>query len=81
MRYFMSLIGLLFLFACNGGSNDDSASSLALADDKEAMIANAESAAPDSVTANATIKAPDNFRLSYMLAGEGSAIGNSNSDP
>ncbi len=126
MRYFMSLIGLLFLFACNGGSNDDSASSLALADDKEAMIANAESAAPASVTANATVKAPngtvlrkgsnsytcypqqeiigpmcneavwddligsmlnkksfapDKFSVSYMLAGEGSAIGNSNSDP
>ncbi len=126
MRYFMSLIGLLFLFACNGGSNDDSASSLALADDKEAMIANAESAAPASVTMNATIKAPDGtvlrkgansytcypqqeiigpmcneavwddligsmlnkegfapdkFSVSYMLAGEGSAIGNSNSDP
>ena len=126
MRYFMSLIGLLFLFACNGGSNDDSASSLALADDKEAMIANAESAVPASVTANATVKAPDGtvlrkgsnsytcypqqeiigpmcneavwddligsmlnkegfapdkFSVSYMLAGEGTALGVSNSDP
>jgi len=146
MRYFMSLIGLLFLVACNGGSNDNSASSTVaaqqstaegeqkslydrpggLADDKEAMIANAESAAPASVTANATVKAPDGtvlrkgsnsytcypqqeiigpmcneavwddlidsmlhkegftpdkFSVSYMLAGEGSAIGNSNSDP
>jgi len=101
-------------------------SGLALADDKMATIANAESAAPASVTANATIKAadgtvlrkgsngytcypqqaiigpmcneavwdgligamlnkqefsPDTFSVSYMLAGEGSAIGNSNSDP
>jgi len=101
-------------------------SGLALADDKMATIANAESAAPASVTANATIKAadgtvlrkgsndytcypqqaiigpmcneaiwdgligamlnkqdfsPDSFSVSYMLAGEGSAIGNSNSDP
>ena len=100
--------------------------SLALADDKAATIANAESAAPAAVTANATIKAadgtvlregsngytcypqqaiigpmcneavwdrligsmlnkkdfsPDSFSVSYMLAGEGSAIGNSNSDP
>ncbi len=122
----MSLIGLLFLFACNGGSNDDSVSSLALADDKMATIANAESAAPASVTANATIKAadgtvlrkgsngytcypqqeiigpmcneavwddlidsmlhkegftPDKFSVSYMLAGEGTALGVSNSDP
>ena len=101
-------------------------SSLALADDKAATIANAESAAPAVVSANATIKAadgtvlregsngytcypqqaiigpmcneavwdrligamlnkedfsPDSFSVSYMLAGEGSAIGNSNSDP
>ena len=101
-------------------------SGLALADDKMATIANAESAARASVTANATIKAadgtvlrkgsngytcypqqaiigpmcneavwdgligamlnkqdfsPDTFSVSYMLAGEGSAIGNSNSDP
>ncbi len=101
-------------------------SGLALADDKMATIANAESAAPASVTANATIKAADGtvlrkgsngytcypqqaiigpmcneavwdgligamlnkqefssdtFSVSYMLAGEGSAIGNSNSDP
>ncbi len=101
-------------------------SSLALADDKAATIASAESAAPASVTANATIKAADgtvlrqgsngytcypqqavigpmcneavwdgligammnkedfssdSFSVSYMLAGEGSAIGNSNSDP
>ncbi len=99
---------------------------LALADDKMETIANAESAAPAAVTANATIKAadgtvlregsngytcypqqaiigpmcneavwdgligammnkedfsPDSFSVSYMLAGEGSAIGNSNSDP
>ena len=97
-----------------------------LADDKMATIASAESAAPASVTANATIKAADGtvlregsngytcypqqaiigpmcneavwdgligamlnkedfasdeFSVSYMLAGEGSAIGNSNSDP
>jgi hypothetical protein len=95
-------------------------------DDKDAMIASAESAGPASVTANATIKAPDGtvlregsnsytcypqqeiigpmcnepawdaligammnkkdfeateFSVSYMLAGEGSAIGGSNSDP
>jgi hypothetical protein len=101
-------------------------SGLALADDKMETIANAESAAPAAVTANATIKAadgtvlrkgsngytcypqqaiigpmcneavwdgligamlnkqefsPDTFSVSYMLAGEGSAIGNSNSDP
>ena len=99
--------------------------SLALADD-DSVIANAESAAPASVTANATIKAadgtvlregsnsytcypqqeiigpmcnesiwdaligamlnkqefdPDQFSVSYMLAGEGTAIGVSNSDP
>jgi hypothetical protein len=98
----------------------------ALADDKMATIANAESAAPASVTADATIKtpdgkvlregsngytcypqqaalgpmcneavwdglisammnkkdfAPDKFSVSYMLAGEGSALGVSNSDP
>ena len=98
----------------------------ALADDKEALIANAESAAPASVTANATVKAPDGtvlregsngytcwpqqeiigpmcneavwddligamlkkesfapdkFSVSYMLAGEGTALGVSNSDP
>ena len=97
-----------------------------LADDKMETIASAESAAPASVTANATVKAadgtilregsngytcypqqeiigpmcneavwddlissmlgktdyaPDSFSVSYMLAGEGSAIGNSNSDP
>ena len=97
-----------------------------LADDKMATIANAESAAPKSVTANATIKAadgtvlrkgsnsytcypqqaiigpmcneavwdgligamlnkqefsPDKFSVSYMLAGEGTALGVSNSDP
>jgi hypothetical protein len=99
---------------------------LALADDKAAMITNAESAGPDSVTAKATIKAPDGtvlragsssytcypqqaiigpmcneavwdgligamlgkkefspdrFSVSYMLAGEGTALGVSNSDP
>lgn len=99
---------------------------LALAGDKEAMIASAESAGPAAVTANATIKATDGtvlregtnsytcypqqeiigpmcnepvwdaliaammkkedfkaekFSVSYMLAGEGSAIGTSNSDP
>ena len=99
---------------------------LALAGDKEDMIASAESAGPVSVTADATIKAPDgtvlregtnsyicypqqdiigpmcneavwdsligamlnkkefkpdSFSVSYMLAGEGSAIGVSNSDP
>ena len=101
-------------------------SSLALAGDKEAMIASAESAGPLVVTANATIKAPDGtvlrkgsnsytcypqqdiigpmcneaawdalissmlnkksfksdkFSMSYMLAGEGTALGVSNSDP
>ena len=101
-------------------------SSLALASDKEAMIASAESAAPLIVTSSATIKAPDGtvlregsnsytcypqqdiigpmcneavwdtlissmlgkksfkpdkFSVSYMLAGEGSALGVSNSDP
>jgi hypothetical protein len=101
-------------------------SSMALADDDEATIASAESAAPASVTANATIKAPDGtvlrqgsnsytcypqqaiigpmcnesvwdsligamlnkegfepdkFSVSYMLAGEGTALGVSNSDP
>ena len=101
-------------------------SSLVLADDKEAMIASAESAGPLVVTSNATIKAPDGtvlrkgsnsytcypqqdiigpmcneavwdtlistmlnkksfkpekFSVSYMLAGEGSALGVSNSDP
>ncbi len=101
-------------------------SSTVLADDKEAMIANAESAGPASVTADATIKAPDGtvlragsnsytcypqqesigamcneevwdallsamsnktsfkpnkFSVSYMLAGEGPALGVSNSDP
>jgi hypothetical protein len=101
-------------------------SSLAFADNKSEMIANAESAAPIAVTANATIKAPDGtvlrkgsnsytcypqqgiigpmcndaiwdalinammnkkefkankFSVSYMLAGEGSALGFSNSDP
>ena len=101
-------------------------SGLAVADDKAATIANAESAAPESVTADATIKtpdgmvlrkgsngytcypqqaalgpmcneavwdglisammskaeyAPDKFSVSYMLAGEGTALGVSNSDP
>lgn len=99
---------------------------LALAGDKEAMIASAESAAPPTVTSEATIKAPDGtvlregtnsytcypqqeiigpmcneatwdnliaamlgkqefqpdrFSVSYMLAGEGTALGVSNSDP
>jgi len=108
MRYFMSLIGLLSLVACNGGSNDAS------------MIASAKSAGPASVTSKATIKAPDGkvlqtgsnsytcypqqeiigpmcneavwdaligamlkkesfehnkFSVSYMLAGEGTALG------
>ena len=98
----------------------------ALAGDKEAMIASAESAGPASVTSKATIKAPDGtvlrkgsnsytcypqqdfsgpmcneetwdaltsavlnkqdfkpdaFSVSYMLAGEGTALGVSNSDP
>jgi hypothetical protein len=102
------------------------ATGLAMADDKAATIANAESAAPASVTADATIKtpdgkvlregsngytcypqqavlgpmcneavwdglisammnkadyAPDKFSVSYMLAGEGTALGVSNSDP
>ncbi len=101
-------------------------SSMAMAGDKEAMIASAESAGPASVTANATIKAadgtvlregsnsytcypqqetigpmcnepiwdaligamlnkekfePTKISVSYMLAGEGTAIGVSNSDP
>jgi hypothetical protein len=100
--------------------------SAAVAQDKEAMIASAESAAPSAVTSKATIKAPDGavlregsssytcypqqeiigpmcnepvwdalleamlnkksftpdkFSVSYMLAGEGTAIGVSNSDP
>jgi hypothetical protein len=99
---------------------------LAMAGDKKAEIANAESAGPASVTANATIKAgdgtilrdgsngytcypqqdtmgpmcneapwdalidammnkkefePKELSISYMLAGEGTAIGVSNSDP
>ncbi len=102
------------------------ASSMALAGDDHAAIASAESAAPASVTANATIKSADGtvlregsnsytcypqqdiigpmcneavwdsligamlnkqefdsdqFSVSYMLAGEGTAIGVSNSDP
>lgn len=101
-------------------------SSGVVAGDKDAMIASAESAGPDSVTSNATIKAPDGtvlregsnsytcypqqdvmgpmcneavwdeliysmmnkksftatkLSISYMLAGEGSAPGVSNSDP
>ena len=101
-------------------------SSLALADDENAIIASAKSAAPVSVTSNATIKAldgavlqtgsnsytcypqqesigamcneevwdallaamsnktsfkPNKFSVSYMLAGEGPALGVSNSDP
>ncbi len=101
-------------------------SGLALADDKDDMIASAESAGPASVTADATIKdadgtvlregtnsyicypqqeiigpmcneavwdeligamlkkqefSSDKFSVSYMLAGEGTAIGVSNSDP
>ncbi len=101
-------------------------SSMALAGDRDAIIASAESAGPASVTANATIKAadgtvlregtntytcypqqdiigpmcneavwdeligamlnkqefnPGSFSVSYMLAGEGTAIGVSNSDP
>jgi len=101
-------------------------STLAFADDEQAMIASALSAGPPAVTANATIKAPDGtvlrkgsnsytcypqqemigpmcneaiwdslmqammkkegfepdrFSVSYMLAGEGTALGVSNSDP
>lgn len=101
-------------------------SNLILAGEKEAMITSAESAAPATVTDNATIKAPDGtvlregsnsytcypqqdiigpmcneaawdnliaammnkkdfkseqISVSYMLAGEGTAIGVSNSDP
>jgi hypothetical protein len=101
-------------------------SSMALADNNEMMITSAKSAGPASVTANATIKAPDGtvlkkgtssytcypqqdiigpmcnesvwdeligamlnkksfnpdkFSVSYMLAGEGTALGVSNSDP
>ena len=101
-------------------------SSLALADDKEAMIISAETAGPVAVTSNATIKAPDGtilrqgsnsytcypqqdmigpmcneavwddligamlnkqsfksdaLSVSYMLAGDGSSNGVSNSDP
>ena len=100
--------------------------SSAWSDDNAALIANAESAGPASVTTNATIKAPDgtvlrqgsnsytcypqqdmigpmcneavwdeliqsmlnkreftptSLSVSYMLAGEGNAIGVSNSDP
>ena len=98
----------------------------ALAGDTDSVIANAESAGPSSVTANATIKDldgtvlregtnsytcypqqeiigpmcneavwdellgamlnkkefnPGSFSVSYMLAGEGTALGVSNSDP
>jgi hypothetical protein len=101
-------------------------SSITLADDREAIIASAESAGPALVTMNATIKSlggevlregtnsyicypqqdaigpmcneavwdellgamsnktsfnPNKFSVSYMLAGEGTAIGVSNSDP
>ena len=101
-------------------------SDLVMAGDEESMIASAESAGPSSVTADATIKAPDgsvlrkgsnsytcypqqkiigpmcneavwdgligamlnkesfkpdSFSVSYMLAGEGTALGVSNSDP
>jgi hypothetical protein len=101
-------------------------STLAFADDEEAIIASAESAGPAAVTSKATIKAPDGtvlrkgsnsytcypqqdimgpmcneavwdalihamlnkesfkpneFSVSYMLAGEGTALGVSNSDP
>jgi hypothetical protein len=101
-------------------------SAMAFSGDKEVMITSAESAAPVSVTENATIKAPDGivlkkgsnsytcypqqdiigpmcneavwddlisammnkksfnpttFSVSYMLAGEGTALGVSNSDP
>lgn len=101
-------------------------SQLSLADEKQDLIANAESAAPASVTSHATIKGPDGTVLrqgsngytcypqqkiigpmcneaiwddlinammnkrdftpdrvsvSYMLAGEGTALGGSNSDP
>ncbi len=110
----------IFVFFSLLGNN------LVLAGDKEAMIASAESAGPASVTADATIKAPDGtvlrngsnsyicypqqeiigpmcneavwdaligamlnkesfepdkFSVSYMLAGEGTALGVSNSDP
>ena len=113
------IINLCVFLSLLGGSQ-------ALADDKDALIANAESAAPASVTANATVKAPDGtvlregsnsyicypqqkiigpmcneavwdaligamlnkesfapnkFSVSYMLAGEGTALGVSNSDP
>ena len=101
-------------------------SGLAVAQNNDAIIASAESAGPDSVTANATIKSAngtvlregsngytcypqqktlgpmcnepiwdeligamlnkqefvaDRFSVSYMLAGEGTAIGVSNTDP
>jgi hypothetical protein len=46
------VVGLIVCFGMLG-------SGLALAGDKEAMIASAESAGPASVTAKATIKAPD----------------------
>lgn len=101
-------------------------SQLSLADEKQELIANAESAAPASVTGHATIKGldgtvlrqgsngytcypqqqiigpmcneaiwddlinammnkrdftPARVSVSYMLAGEGTALGGSNSDP
>ena len=113
------VVGLIVCFGLLG-------SGLALAGDKESMIASAESAGPASVTAKATIKAadgtvlrqgsnsytcypqqdiigpmcnektwddlisamlnkqdfkPDALSVSYMLAGEGTALGVSNSDP
>ena len=114
-KLFVSLLALVLVCAVG-----------AFAGDKEEMIASAESAGPPSVTAEATIKAPDGtvlregtngytcypqqeiigpmcnepvwdelisamlakedfdadtFSVSYMLAGEGTALGVSNSDP
>ena len=113
---FIYLITCIVLFSNN----------IALAGDEKSITASAESAAPTSVTADATIKSadgkvirkgsngytcypqqkiigpmcneavwdeligamlnkkefnPKSFSVSYMLAGEGSALGVSNSDP
>jgi hypothetical protein len=115
----IKLIGSFVCLGLLGGS-------VALAGEKEDIIASAESAAPVAITSKATIKAsdgkilrqgtngytcypqqaiigpmcnepvwdelissmlnkksftPNKFSVSYMLAGEGTAIGVSNSDP
>jgi hypothetical protein len=118
-RTWIVSLGLIGIIAGSIGS-------VAQSEDDAALIANAKSAGPASVTTNATIKTPDgrvlrkgsngytcypqqeiigpmcnepvwdelidammnkkpfeakSFSVSYMLAGEGTAIGVSNSDP